>query len=180
MSGEANTVEQARALATSAHEGQRDKIGEAYIHHPAAVASLLVSSPGFGSLSPSEQEIALAAAWLHDVLEDTPLQPEDLESEGFGEKLISVVVALTHLPGEPRQDYYTRVSADPLARIVKIADVAHNSSEERMRWLDADTRDRLKHKYSVASTRLLATEEERIWFANSVSATPPSSRYVSL
>lgn len=160
-----DVVQRARELATAAHRGQKDKIGEDYIHHPAAVVALLTTVPGFADLSPQDRDGALAAAWLHDVLEDTPLTAEDLQEEGFSPEVIAAVNALTHQQTEPRREYYERVVAHRLARLVKIADVAHNSSLNRMRWLDPVTRHRLEDKYRAAAEVLLRSSDEREWFS---------------
>jgi len=176
MTNRNSPVAKARYLATSAHSGQKDKIGEEYIYHPAKVASLLQQFPGFSSLTLQDQADATAAAWLHDVLEDTSLQATDLEREGFSPTVVEAVVALTFRQGEPRERYYSRVRANPLARIVKIADVAHNSSVDRLRWLDSATRQRLQRKYEKASRILIDDEVERSWFEEIVSSTAQASR----
>ncbi|MGZ2224894.1 hypothetical protein [Glutamicibacter nicotianae] len=62
MDEQKSLVELAKAIAVRAHEGQVDKLGAAYIGHPARVAG---HARAFGG-SPE----AIAAAWLHDVIED--------------------------------------------------------------------------------------------------------------
>ena len=55
-------VAAAKAIATIAHKGQKDKLGADYIGHPARVAKMLVDK--------NAEPAAIAAAWLHDVIED--------------------------------------------------------------------------------------------------------------
>jgi len=66
------------------------------------------------------------AAALHDVVEDTPWTIEDLRTEGFPPVVIAAVDALTKRPGERRMDAARRAGADPIARRVKLADLADN------------------------------------------------------
>lgn len=112
-------VELARTIATQAHEGQfrRDDVTP-YIEHPAAVASRAPKS--------SESQ---AAAWLHDVLEDTDLTREDLASKGIPEPVILAVEALTKQEGLSYEENLERVGANELARGVKIADMLSNLAD---------------------------------------------------
>lgn len=84
-------IKKAEEFATKAHEGQTEKdINKTpYILHPKKVAELVAGSGG------TLQEIA--AAWLHDVVEDTPITIEIIESE-FGSEIASIVKGLTDLP----------------------------------------------------------------------------------
>ncbi|QJT82279.1 hypothetical protein C0557_20435 [Kosakonia sp. MUSA4] len=79
----------AQRFATQAHEraGQTRKFtGEPYIVHPASVVQILMS------IAPSAEMIA--AAWLHDVVEDTDISPQVIESE-FGPLVAQYVEMLT-------------------------------------------------------------------------------------
>lgn len=81
--------EQARRYATQAHAaaGQRRKYtDEPYIVHPAAVAELVRSV--------TDDEQMIAAAWLHDTVEDTPSTLQDIESH-FGPRVAKLVDMLT-------------------------------------------------------------------------------------
>ena len=104
---------------------------------------------------------AQAAAWLHDVVEDTSTSLADLRAAGFPEPVIAAVDALTRRPDEPGDNYYARVAADPLALRVKRADIADNSSPERLGGLDEATQIRLRHKYAHALATLAAYELPR-------------------
>lgn len=137
-------VEAAKFIATAAHSGQSDKAGTPYIDHPRAVAAL-VSEPTW------QDEVV---AWLHDVVEDTPITLDAI-AETFGAEIAADVDALTHRTGEPRDAYYDRVKVRPRALKVKLADIAHNTSPERLDQLAPEVRERLRAKYAHALDVLL-------------------------
>lgn len=165
-------AEIARGIATRAHTGQTDKSGAPYIQHPAAVVSILTRAPGFDEFTRDEQEVAIAMAWLHDVLEDTSITSHDLQTQGMPAAVVEGVIALTHLPKEPRLTYYSRVKGNSLARLVKMADMAHNASPERLLRLDPDTRARLEQKYALGATVLTANAQESHWFSELTGVVP--------
>ncbi|WP_449432276.1 GTP pyrophosphokinase [Pseudomonas putida] len=115
-----STLERAIAVATRAHEGQYDKGGAAYILHPLRVMKRV--------FTPEQQIVAV----LHDVIEDTPLTLSDLAREGFTLKILAALLALSRRDGESYQDFVVRLSVDPLARAVKLADLADNSDLSRI------------------------------------------------
>ena len=117
---EQDMVKLALEIATRAHEGQVDKAGIAYIHHPIAVAAEVHS--------PEEK----MTAYLHDVVEDTSVTLEDLREAGFSGEVLNAVNCLTHREGEPREEYLKRVKGNPLATTVKLADLKHNSDISRI------------------------------------------------
>lgn len=140
-------VGKARQLAERAHAGQVDKAGRPYIEHLTRVALAVADrteSPG----------LLQAVAWLHDVLEDTDVRVQDLHEAGMPAEVVEAVVAITHHPNEPRVDYYARVKANELARLVKLADVADNADPNRLALLDDETRQRLHRKYTIAENFL--------------------------
>ncbi|MDQ2585941.1 HD domain-containing protein [Saccharothrix yanglingensis] len=130
------TVDDAIRIARAAHEGQVDKSGKPYIGHPLRVMSTVSG------------EHARMAAVLHDVLEDTDLTADDLRAAGCPPEVVDTVVALSHLPGEPREDYLERALTDPVAVVVKRADIADNMSPPRLALLDQATQERLRKKYA--------------------------------
>lgn len=134
----------AEQIAAVAHRGQVDKGGQPYITHPARVAARVAGD-----------ENAVAAAWLHDVVEDTTVTLAELE-ESFPAEVTTAVDALTRRHGEAPADYYARVREVPLALTVKLADMADNSDPQRLARLDAATRDRLIAKYARARAELTA------------------------
>ena len=143
-------IAQAEQVAWAAHEGQVDKAGAPYIDHPGRVAvAAHLSAPTHLA------EYAAAVGWLHDVVEDTGVTSDQLRQDGFPEAVIAGVDAMTKRKGEDVAEYFGRVRADELARIVKKADLDDNTSPERVRKLDLETRVRLEEKYA-RSRELLA------------------------
>lgn len=118
-----NQVEMALQLATKAQKGQHDKTGKDYIEHPKAVAAMLESQ---------EEKIV---AYLHDVVEDTYVTLEDLKKMGFSDKVISAIDAITKRDNEDHEEYIKRVSANDLAKKVKLCDMYHNSDIRRRFYL---------------------------------------------
>lgn len=118
--GVASTDLLASSIARKAHDGQfrRDGITP-YITHPEAVAKLLEG----------EHPDVIAAAWLHDVLEDTPTSVVHLKNAGMPWRVIDAVELLTRDDGQPYEDYLHWIAQDEIARKVKVADIRHNLSD---------------------------------------------------
>ena len=116
-------VEAARLVATAAHAGQVDKGGAPYIEHPAFVADRVRWLSG--------DEVEVAAAWLHDVVEDTPVSLDALASV-FPARVVEAVDGLTRREGEPYFEYIERARENRVARTVKRCDLAHNLDVSRL------------------------------------------------
>jgi (p)ppGpp synthase/HD superfamily hydrolase len=118
--GVASTVLLASSIAKKAHDGQfrRDGITP-YITHPEAVAKSLEG----------EHPDVIAAAWLHDVLEDTEVTISELKNVGIPAHVIDAVGLLTRWDGQSYEDYLHWITQDEIARKVKIADIRHNLSD---------------------------------------------------
>lgn len=117
---ETNLVTKARLYATAAHAGQFRRDGVTpYITHPAKVVELLGD----------ETETALAAAWLHDVLEDTVVTVDDLLAAGFPLGVVEYVAILSHAEDETYDDYIKEVKGERVPRLVKIADMLANLTD---------------------------------------------------
>ena len=142
-------VRAARELATAAHRGQVDKAGRDYIEHPRRVVAAVAAHA-----APERLPQAQAAAWLHDVVEDTDVTAEQLRAD-FPPEVVDAVEALTRRPGQDPEDYYAGVKADPIARAVKNADLDDNTDPDRLALLDAATRERLLAKYAKARAALV-------------------------
>lgn len=121
--------EQARRFATEAHAGagqRRKYTDEPYIVHPAAVAELVRSV--------SHDEALLAAAWLHDTVEDTATTQQDIEAH-FGQRVASLVEMLTDSAPTTAKNRAARkvahfrhtASASPEAQTIKLADIIDNT-----------------------------------------------------
>lgn len=141
----------AAALASIAHRGQIDKIGAAYIDHPARVAER------FDWLG---EPVHHCAAWLHDVVEDSDITEQDLLDAGILPATVDVVALLTRRNDVSDGDYYARIKANPIARAVKLADIADNCAAWRVRRLDPELQASFAQKYSAARVALEAVPGE--------------------
>ena len=141
-------VDQAMVLAARAHAGQLDKAGAPYIEHPGRVAVHVTRHA-----LPEDEEAAQAVAWLHDVVEDTPMTLAELADQ-FPPEIIAAVDAITRRAEEDPEAYYQRVRANRIARAVKHADLDDNTDPARTALLDSGTRERLATKYAHARTVL--------------------------
>lgn len=122
-------VRRAAEVATQAHHGQV-RAGDGtvpYIAHPAEVAQILVQHG-------IDRAPILAAAWLHDVVEDTALTLADLTS--FGPTVMDLVGRLTKRPGQSHADYYQRIWESREATLIKLADRISNLRTYYVKGLD--------------------------------------------
>lgn len=142
------TVKDADTLAVAAHLGQVDKAGAPYIEHVREVARRLEK----------HGDEAVMAGLLHDIVEDTDVTLEQLRAMGFPEAVVRAVDAVTWRDGEAYMDLIARAAADPLGRLVKLADNGTNADEARLALLDDATAERLRRKYARAREVLLAGE----------------------
>jgi guanosine-3',5'-bis(diphosphate) 3'-pyrophosphohydrolase len=151
----------AASFAARAHASQRRKDGVTpYFAHPARVALTVVQI--FGCSDP----VAIAAALLHDTIEDTATDYDDLARE-FGAEVAGCVAALTKnmaLPERERErDYDRRLSmADWRARLVKLADQHDNYTDALVR--------------GAAQIRKVAAKCRRAMALAAVDASHPESR----
>ncbi len=134
------TLPEVEALARAAHEGQTDKAGQPYAEHLRAVAE------GVRARGGDDEQIA--AAWLHDAVEDDKLSEQWLDEAALSPRTKDVVRAVTKRAGESPEAYAARILATPGALLVKEADLAHNADPARLAVLDAPTRTRLTEKYA--------------------------------
>lgn len=114
------TLETAIAIAARAHAGTLDKQGEPYILHPLRVM-MHVKGP-----------LARIVAVLHDVVEDTSVTIDDLRAEGFAPDVLDALNLVTHEKSTPYADYVVAAKANPIAREVKLADLADNGDPTRL------------------------------------------------
>ncbi|MCX4236655.1 HD domain-containing protein [Streptomyces ortus] len=133
------TLTEVEALARDAHAAQTDKAGRPYVEHLRAVAEGVRVRGG--------DEDQIAAAWLHDSVEDDALSEDWLREAALSARTKAIVLAVTKRPGESPQAYAARILATPGALLVKESDLAHNANPERLAALDTPTRTRLTEKY---------------------------------
>lgn len=128
------------AIARAAHSAQTDKAGRPYAEHLAAVAE------GVRSRGGSEEQIA--AAWLHDAVEDDVLSRQWLDDAALPRTVKEMVLAVTKRDGEDLSTYTGRILATPGALLIKESDLAHNAAPARLAVLEPATRTRLTAKYA--------------------------------
>jgi (p)ppGpp synthase/HD superfamily hydrolase len=134
-------VERAIHRALEAHSGQKEENGRPYLLHPLRLMLRM----------DTEQE--MAAAVLHDVVEDTDITLEDLRAEGFPEEVLAAVALLTHDKRKvPYRKYVERIAANPVARKVKLADLEDNLNVLRLRKLGVRETLRLKQYFEAWHT----------------------------
>jgi len=107
-------LEKAIELATTHHRGQVDKGGNAYILHPLAVMMRVKTT---------EEKIV---AVLHDIIEDTPVTLDELRQHLFPEHIILAIDTLTKRKKESYDKYIWRIKNNPIALVVKLADLEEN------------------------------------------------------
>ena len=127
--------------------GQTDQSGIPYIFHPVHLAEQMTD------------ETTTCIALLHDVLEDTTLSLQELEAE-FPREITDVVLLLTHEPDENYLDYIRKLCQSPLARKVKLADIAHNSDETRLSSITPDPAQLAHWRAKYAAAKKIIREYE--------------------
>jgi guanosine-3',5'-bis(diphosphate) 3'-pyrophosphohydrolase len=125
-----NVIEKAKVFATAAHAAvkqMRKYTGDPYIVHPAEVAAIVDNVPG-------RTDEMVAAAWLHDTVEDTGVTIEIIETE-FGSRVAELVGWLTDISKPEDGTRATRkaidrahsASAPGEAQTIKLADLLSNT-----------------------------------------------------
>ena len=132
-----DTTKKAMKLCFQAHKEQTDKSGIPYVFHPIHLAEQM-----------GDEDTAVVAL-LHDVVEDTDYTLEDLRAMGFNQNVIEAIRLMTHAEGVPYLDYVAKIKENPIARAVKLADLAHNSDLTRLDTVDEKAMARVQ-KYTQA------------------------------
>lgn len=137
--GDAKIIKKAFNTSMEAHSGMRRRSGEPYIFHPLEVAEICVSEIGLGTTS-------IVAALLHDVVEDTDYELDDIERL-FGKKVAVIIDGLTKIAGvfdhgssqqaENFRKMLLTLSHDVRVILIKLADRLHN-----MRTLESMPRNK--------------------------------------
>ena len=119
-----DATKKAMKLCFQAHKDQIDKSGIPYVFHPIHLAEQM------------KDEDTTVVALLHDVVEDTDYTLENLREMGFNQRIIAAIALMTHAEGVPYMDYVAKIKGNPIAKAVKLADLAHNSDITRMDVVD--------------------------------------------
>ena len=157
-------IEKALRFSMSAHRGQRRQSGEDFVSHSIAVATIL--------LNLLVDSTSIAAALLHDVVEDSDVPSEELSRE-FGPEVAGLVEGLTKLSHltfrsttEAQVENYRKlllsIAKDARVIIIKLADRLHNMrtlqhlSEDRRSRISLETREiyaPLAHRFGMAGMK---------------------------
>lgn len=132
--------------AKQAHTGQKRASGEDYIIHPVAVAKILIDL--------GMDYFTVSAAFLHDVIEDTPVTEEDIQAE-FGDEILQLVVGVTKLDkiefksreeeqAENFKKIFVSMAKDIRVIIIKLADRLHNMRS--LNFLSHERQQRIAHE----------------------------------
>ena len=124
-------------LCFEAHKEQVDKSSMPYVFHPFHLAEQM------------KTEETTIVALLHDLVEDTAYTIEDLVELGFDKAVTDAITLMTHADGVDYMDYVRRIKDDPIAKVVKLADLKHNSDLTRLDTVDEKALKR-RQKYLKA------------------------------
>lgn len=117
-----NQITLAKNIAEQVHAGQfrRDRLTP-YFEHVYKVAT---------KLTPFGTNVEIAAAFLHDAVEDGRISFSTLKSSGVSDKVIDLVKILTHHKYEPYESYILHIKENKSATKIKIADILYNLSDD--------------------------------------------------
>lgn len=141
-------TELAKDIARRAHDGQQDKAGRDYFE--AHLVPIACAATVFG-------ETVTAAAWLHDVLEDTNVTADELRRLSVSPPVVSAVESVTRRANESYTQLIERAGADPVGRFVKLIDNAWNiTSNPVLAVTDPERARSLLHgRYEPARRQLM-------------------------
>lgn len=145
-SAEQAVLNHAFYFAKSAHTGQKRASGEEYFTHPVAVAKILIDL--------GMDYNTVAAAFLHDVVEDTPVSESDIKAE-FGDEILELVAGVTKLDkiefksqeeeqAENFKKIFVSMAKDIRVIIIKLADRLHNMRS--LNFLSHERQLRMAHE----------------------------------
>lgn len=135
-------TKKALKLSFEAHKDQIDKSGMPYVYHPFHLAEQM-----------SDEDTTIVAL-LHDVVEDTELTIDDLNTMGFSRAVCDAIALMTHDDAVPYMEYVLQIKKNPIARAVKLADLQHNSDLTRLDEVDEKAIQRAE-KYKIAIKLLM-------------------------
>lgn len=135
----------AKAFAIKAHEDTNHRYGEHPYHYHLGMVATYATRFGHLLISDDDREIAVAAAWVHDTIEDARVSYNDL-TRAVGVRVAEVAYALTNDKGRTRGErasawYYRAIATSQVATFVKICDRLANAQHSR------DTGGRMLERY---------------------------------
>jgi hypothetical protein len=176
----------AQRIAELVHQAQVDKAGVPYIGHPQRVQinTALYVIMGLSPLTELEDITdAYNAAWLHDVIEDSgdeawpSVFPSDLVEWGISPNALAAIELLTRegsffrfrgMKQDPDK-YYKAINENPIARIVKLADMADNCNKSRNQLLVSQGKKDRSSKYLEAmEDHFNLTDDEIFWLSDRI------------
>ena len=143
---EIDVLKRAFEFAKKAHTGQKRASGEEYFTHPVSVAMILIDL--------GMDYTSVAASFLHDVIEDTPVSEGDIEKE-FGSEILELVEGVTKLDkiefksreeaqAENFKKIFVSMAKDIRVIIIKLADRLHNMRS--LNYLSPERQQRIAHE----------------------------------
>jgi hypothetical protein len=175
-----------KRIAELVHQAQVDKAGQPYIGHPSRVVtntSLYMMKQWSPFTEEQDFADAFAAAWLHDVLEDSGDEawpvvfPSDLVEWGVTAQALGIIELCTReasyarFLGRPHDEasYYEEINKVPLARLVKLADMADNCNKSRNELLVSQgKKDRSDKYFKAMDDYFNVTDEEVFWLSDRI------------
>jgi len=138
-------------VAAEGHEGQFDRGGKPYILHTLKVMHYLKTD---------DLEL-MAAAVMHDLIEDTDMTYQRLRELGFSERVIEAVRCMTKVKGQTPDEYLAQVISNDDSARIKLADLRHNSDIRRLKSdeiTDKDIKRTVKYQkmYNTIKAHLLS------------------------
>lgn len=132
-------------LVTMLFNDKEDKGGQPYVIH------LLKVYSGVSSY------IEKVCALLHDVVEDTDIDYDDLRSLGYDDDVITILTILTKKKGEDYRDYIKRIieSENIPAMNIKLSDLKHNMDITRIKKPTTNDYERISKRYEPAYRKIL-------------------------
>ena len=133
-------------LCFESHKDQTDKSGMPYVFHPFHLAEQMTD------------EKTTIVALLHDVIEDTEYTIEELRNLGFDGDVLTAISLLTHNSDISYMEYVASIKTNKIAKVVKLADLRHNSDLTR---LDIITeKDQKRAEKYLKAIKLLEENEQ--------------------
>ncbi len=144
---ETATIEDALKLAADKFYGVVDKAGQPYILHCLRV------------MLPHADAATQQAALLHDLVEDTDVTLDDLRRLGFDESVVEAIDSMTHRDSENYHEYVLRLARSPMARRIKLADLADNYRLDRVAYrTDHQTEDAVRIQKYILTHQFLTEQ----------------------